>query len=428
MIGAILFAVTQVITAQPAPTGGPQLSIPAASVAERERGSSLTVYLLTMGPGDQVWEKFGHNAIWIHDAAAGTDIAYHWGLFDFADADFIPRFIQGRMRYSMGAFDMEQTVDAYRQANRTVWAQELNLTPAQRQKLADFVAWNVLPENRYYQYDYYRDNCSTRIRDALDLALGGAIRSASVNTASRSTYRFHTSRLTQDDLPIFTGTMMGLGQPVDRPVSVWEEMFLPVRMKERLKDIRVQTVAGSEPLVRDERVMFEATRPPEEVTVETGLLPFAILAGAILLIGLFLLVLRRPEQGGAGVLALGAAWSLIAGIAGSVLAFLWAFTDHLYSYDNENLFHLNPLSLALAGFLVRLAWMRWRAAPERAERARRDAMLLASIVAGISAIGFLVQALPVFDQVNGPIIALALPLHLGLVATVAALNPHTATR
>ncbi|HEY0242037.1 MAG TPA: DUF4105 domain-containing protein, partial [Gemmatimonadaceae bacterium] len=217
--------------------------------AAREPGSNLTVYLLTMGPGDQVWEKFGHNAIWIHDELNGTDIAYHWGLFDFADKDFIPNFARGRMRYSMGAFDMSETVDQYRRANRTVWAQKLNLQPAQKQRLAEFVAWNVRPENRFYHYDYFRDNCSTRVRDALDLALGGTIKSATERTPSGTSFRFHTARLTQDDWPVFTGTMFGLGQPVDREISVWEEMFLPVRMKDQLRNVRVTAAAGREPLV-----------------------------------------------------------------------------------------------------------------------------------------------------------------------------------
>lgn len=379
-----------------------------------------------MGPGDQVWEKFGHNAIWIHDAAAGTDIAYHWGLFDFADKDFVPRFIQGRMRYSMGAFDMEQTIDAYRQANRTVWAQELNLTPPQRQALAEFVAWNILPENRYYQYDYYRDNCSTRVRDALDRALGGIIEAASDGSSSGTTFRFHTSRLTQDEWPVFTGTMMALGEPVDEPISKWEEMFLPVRMKERLKEIRVQTPQGSQPLVLDERIVFEATRPIEATTVDTGILPYAIVSVAVLILGVFLLVLRRPRYGGAGVTTLGAVWSLVAGIAGSLLAFLWMFTDHLYTYRNENLFHMNPLSLLLFALLVRLAWKRWRGTPERAEGARRTALAVAGVIAGLSLLGFLIQALPAFDQVNGIVIALALPLHLGVVALLVALNPRPA--
>ena len=376
-----------------------------------------------MGPGDQVWEKFGHNAIWIHDAVSGTDVAYHWGLFDFADANFLPNFIKGRMRYSMGAFDMEQTVDSYRQANRTVWAQELNLTAAQKQRLAEFVAWNVLPANRHYDYDYYRDNCSTRVRDVLDNALGGIIRAASASAPSGTTFRFHTARLTQDDLGVFTGTAIGLGQPVDQPISVWDEMFLPVRMKERLKDIRVQTPAGSEPLVRNERVVFEATRAPEEVTVDTGIFPFIVVSVGVLILGYFLLILRQPKHGGAGALGLGAIWALVSGIAGTLVAFLWAFTDHLYSYRNENLLQLNPLSLLLMALVLRVVWKRWRGTPESADGARRSALRVALVVAALSVAGFLLQALPSFDQVNGQIIALALPLHLGVVALLVALNP-----
>jgi hypothetical protein len=426
LIGTILFAAAQIVTAQPSQGAESRIAIAPPAAIAAEPGSNLTVYLLTMGPGDQVWEKFGHNALWIHDAAAGTDIAYHWGLFDFADKDFVPRFIQGRMRYSMGAFDMEQTIDAYRQANRTVWAQELNLTPAQRLRLAEFVAWNMQPENRFYRYDYFRDNCSTRVRDALDRALGGTIKAASDGASSGTTFRFHTARLTQDEWPVFTGTMIGLGQPVDRTISKYEEMFLPVRMKERVKEIRVQAPSGSQPLVLNERIIFEATRAPESTTVDTGILPYAIISGAVLVFGVFLLVLRRPRYGGAGVVSLGAIWSFVAGIAGVVLAFLWFFTDHLYSYRNENLLQLNPLSLILVALLVSLAWKRWRGTPERAEGVRRIALILASVIAALSVIGFVAQPLPALDQVNGIVIALAMPLHIGVVALLLALNPRPA--
>ena len=423
MIAALLLAAAQIATAQPPAAQPAPATVAGATSVVAEPGSNLTVYLLTMGPGDQVWEKFGHNAIWIHDDVSGTDIAYHWGLFDFADADFVPNFIKGRMRYSMGAFDMEQTVDMYRQTNRTVWAQELNLTGAQKQRLAEFVAWNVLPANRYYDYDYYRDNCSTRVRDVIDNALGGVIKAASATAPSGTTFRFHTERLTQDDPAVFTGTAMGLGQPVDRPISIWEEMFLPVRMKERLKDIRVQTPTGSQPLVRNERLVFEATRPPEEVTVDVGMLPFLVISIGILILGYFLLILRQPKHGGAGAIGLGAIWALISGIAGTLLAFLWFFTDHLYSYRNENLLQMNPLSLLLVALLVRLVWKRWRGSPESADGSRKAALRVAALVALLSVAGFLLQLLHSFDQVNGHIIALALPLHVGVVAMLVALNP-----
>ena len=318
-----------------------------------EPGSHLTVYLLTMGPGDQVWEKFGHNGIWIHDELNQTDIVYHWGLFDFADKDFVPNFLRGRMRYSMGAFDMSETVDQYRRSNRTVWAQKLNLQPAQKQRLAEFVAWNNRPENREYHYDYFRDNCSTRVRDALDVALGGTIKSATQGAPSGTSFRFHTARLTQDDWPVFTGTMLGLGQPVDDEISIWDEMFLPVRMKDQLRNVRVTGPGGQEPLVQDERIIVQATRAPEESDVHRGIFGYLLISVIGLAVAYGLWILGGRGASASGPLGLAILWSLVAGLAGTVLAGLWVFTDHLYSYRNENLFQLNPLSLLVAVALAR---------------------------------------------------------------------------
>jgi hypothetical protein len=396
------------------------VSMPAASQTQMqtpatpEPGSQLTVYLLTMGPGDQVWEKFGHDAIWIHDEANHSDIAYHWGLFDFADKEFFPRFIQGRMRYSMGAFDMNETVDAYRRANRTVWAQQLNFSPAQRTRLAEFIAWNIQPQNRFYHYDYFRDNCSTRVRDALDRAIGGVIQRATENVSSHSTYRFHTARLTQDDWPVFTGTLMGLGQPTDSDISAWEEMFLPVRMMDRLRTLRVAGANGSEPLVLNERVLVQATRAPEDAQVRRGILSYLEISLVILAFGLALWFVGKSGAS-LGLLTLATAWSVVAGVAGVLLAGLWAFTDHLYSYRNENVLQLNPLSLVVAVLLIRLMWKRRRVPDMTPSRSTIGSALL---VASLSALGFVLQILPAFYQVNGDVIALALPLHLGVLVAL----------
>jgi hypothetical protein len=322
---------------------------------------------------------------------------------------------------------MSQTIDAYRQANRTVWAQELNLRPQERQKLADFVAWNIRPENRYYSYDYFRDNCSTRVRDVLNDALGGVIEASTDTVATTTTYRFHTSRLTQDSWWVFTGTMIGLGEPVDRPISAWEEMFLPVRMKDRLVAVTVPRANGNEPLVINEQVLFEATRPAEESTVNVGMLWYFAIALAVIAVGAGLVFLRRQGTGGGGAIALATAWNIVAGIAGTLLAFLWAFTDHLYSYRNENLFQLNPLALVTAAFLIRAFWKRYRQGADASGPAVRDALRISVAVATLSALGFVIQAVPGIDQVNGDVIALALPLHLGVVALLVALAPEPST-
>lgn len=388
--------------------------IAAQQPAPPEPGSNLTVYLLTMGPGDEVWEKFGHNAIWIHDESAHTDSAYHWGLFDFADKDFVPRFIQGRMRYAMGAFGLGETLEMYRRTNRTVWMQRLNMTSAQKQKLSDFVKWNVRPENRYYRYDYFRDNCSTRVRDAIDMALGGSIKKASTGIATNTTYRSHTSRLTQDDWPVFTGTMIGLGQPTDRPIDAWEEMFLPVRMMERFKTLQIPTATGNAPLVLDQEIAVPSTRAPEDSTIRRGMAGYLAVAAIVIAIAILAYVVSGKGKGTVFVV-LAAVWSLVIGVGGTVLAFLWLFTDHLYSYRNENLFFLNPLSLVFFAFLLILLVRKRDHDLDRANVA-------ATRIAFLALIGFAIQILPWFDQVNGDVIAMTLPVHIAIAIGFIALG------
>ena len=87
----------------------------AGEAADRapEPGSRLRVWLLTTGPGDAVWERFGHNALRVLDTETGRDVAYNWGIFDFDQVDFVPRFLKGQMLYMMAPFSTAAMVDSY---------------------------------------------------------------------------------------------------------------------------------------------------------------------------------------------------------------------------------------------------------------------------------------------------------------------------
>ena len=106
------------------------LAIPRRGAAEQ--GEELTIKVITFQPGDLVFEKFGHDAIWVHDEYAPPgyrDIVYHWGIFDFDQQQFFIKYARGEMDYSMGAFPLDEQIEYYKSLNRTIWAQELNFTP-----------------------------------------------------------------------------------------------------------------------------------------------------------------------------------------------------------------------------------------------------------------------------------------------------------
>src|SRR5256714_7193495 len=287
-----------------------------------EPGANLTVYLLTFGWGDAVWERFGHNAIWIRDRVAGTDMTYNWGMFDFNQPHFVWRFVTGDTRYWMEPIDFAAMVRYYREHDRSVLAQELNLSPAQRLKLQQFVQWNALPQNKFYRYDYYRDNCSTRLRDALDHALSGQLQTATVSRMTSGSYRWHTQRLLTGDLPLYTGVTLALGHPADKPLSMWQEMFLPVRMAHDFPTVTIPDSAGARiPLVRSENAVFTAGRPPEP-SEPPNYLPLYVAVG-ILLAAVMIALVRSAEGGHRGAYfaatAIAKLWSLSGGLAGKEL-------------------------------------------------------------------------------------------------------------
>jgi len=386
-----------------------------------EPGSEITVYLLTIGQGDEVWELFGHNAIWIKDRSDGSDITYNWGMFDFAQPNFLGRFLTGNTQYWMEGIDLEAMLQAYTRRNRSLLAQELNLTPAQRLSLKHALEENARPENKFYRYDYYRDNCSTRLRDMLDRALGGQLQTATTTRMTSETYRSHTQRLTQDNLPVYAGITFALGHPADRPISMWNEMFLPVRMANHLRTVRVtDTLMAKIPLVRSEMALFTAGRGPEPSS-PPSYLPWFVALG-IVLGGALIALVSRAETGGRIALfaatMLATLWSLVAGLTGTALLAAWAFTHHYFMSWNENLLQLNPLSIALA-VLIPLSIYGLRGI----SRARQ----LSAIVAALSLFGLIAQGTPFFRQLNGEIVALGLPVNLAVVWTVYRLTGYRRT-
>ena len=370
--------------------------------------SGLTVTLITFGPGELVWERFGHNALWIHDERAGTDIAWNWGMFDFAQPDFLQRFLSGDTRYWMEGDDAYALIAAYHQVGRTITLQRLDLTQAQATALRDFVQWNSLEENKYYRYDYFRDNCSTRLRDAIDRVLDGALRRATDSVRTSFTYRGESVRLTSGLLPAQLGIDLALGRPADRPLTEWESFFIPMRLRDALRSVTIPSTTGAPiALVSDQRTIPPTVGPTVTVPAEPPslVLRYLVIGVVLAALAVVLRVIARSNRAAMWALALfGMLWSLLCGVIGSLLIYMWALTRHVFWAWNENLMLLSPLSLVLL-VLLPAALLRSRGVG----RART----VSRIIAVLGVLALLMSIVP-GGQANLAIVALVLPLHLAL--------------
>jgi hypothetical protein len=360
----------------------------------------LSVALMTMGPGAEVYNRFGHNAIWIRDTVAGVDLVYNYGTYDFNEPGFVSRFVLGRPRYILAVSTLEATLQAYAGERRTVEVQELALRPEQEAELAFLLQQNALPENRQYSYDYYFDNCSTRIRDLLDQVLGGALRVATEGMPGEGTLRFHTQRMVANDPLMYLGILAAMGPAADRPLDAWGEMFLPEKVQQRLRELRVTDAEGIDvPLVAREATLLSHDEHSVLAAPPDWSLP---LAGVGLALALVILVGMREDHIGWAGRIVGGLWALVAGVAGTLLAVLWFLTDHVMTTGNRNLLILSPLALVLTVLL----WRRRIVQDRLTFRLGRVVVALAAL----TLIGALLALAPSLGgQVNREIAALAVP-------------------
>ena len=385
----------------------------AAADEPQSPGVNLEVSLLTFGPGEEVWERFGHNAIEIRDRVSGEALLYNYGIFDFGQENFFLNFARGLMTYRIAAGDPADELPAYVAEGRWIVEQQLNLTPAQRAKLAAFLEWNAKPENALYRYDYFRANCSTRVRDVLDTALDGAIKAQTIAPSRGFTYRMDADRLMRPDPAVMLAMDAGLGPFADQRLSYWDEFFVPMEFMRHLREVKVKDDAGNlQALVSSER-QLAAARLPDPPAAAPDWLWRALavgLLGALTLLGLARLRAHLWARALFATIAAGNA--LVLGLGGLVLAALWMLTDHVSAWRNENLLLFNPLCLLLLPCWIGAFRARWRPSPL--------AWRVAMAVAFCAALAFFVKVFPAFPQDNRFWIALLLPLHLAFVLILTA--------
>jgi hypothetical protein len=305
------------------------------------------------------------------------------------------------MRYALVALPLREDLATYRDEGRGVRLQWLDLTPEQAQSIADALERNARPENSRYRYDYFRDNCATRVRDAIDRGLGGLLHERLAASSRGLTYRSEATRLASPARWMWLGFELGLGPNADVPLSRWDESFVPMRFADNLDEIRL---ANGRPLVAAQEQLLPHRIAPEPQDPSRAWWPYALAGLAIAALILFA-AKRRPRL----LAALAFPFWLLCGLVGALLLYLWLGTEHWAAWANHNLLLLDPLCLLLLPGAWTLA------------RGRRPGRMFAwtlPAVALLAVAALGIAWLQVRTQQNMRWIVLLLPVHLALFAAL----------
>src|SRR5262249_2703883 len=199
--------------------------------------ASPRVQLMTMGEAPPLYARFGHAALRVTDGA--SDLVYNFGTTDFSRPDLFRAFLRGHVRFWVAVSSYQSTLSAYRAEDRTIWLQDLHLSAAQHEALAERLRWQALPEHREYAYDHFTDNCTTRVRDLIDEAAAGRVHAALALPYPR-TYRELALAGFEGQMGMQLGTDFLLGRAVDRSISRWDAAFLPRVLRESLPWVRAE--------------------------------------------------------------------------------------------------------------------------------------------------------------------------------------------
>jgi hypothetical protein len=370
--------------------------------ARGQAGDDVEVSVITMGPGPLVYERFGHIAIRMRNTQTGFDVLFDWGNFDFEEPNFVGKFIKGSLLYSIDGKQSDRWLAFYgTEQDRTITEQVLDLDPAQKDKLRSLIAKNL--ENPRYLYDYFLDNCSTRVRDAIDQATDGQL-APQWTALTPHSYRWHSRRLM--DVGIENKALSALmdftySGRADHPLTQWQATFVPMELSKLLDTATISRADGSTmPLVKERRQLNSSALPGNSEPSESrSPLRFTLPIGLVLATLVF--VCSRCFRVGYWVLT--GLWSGFAAF-GSILFFvLICFTRHWVVAWNENFLQFSPVSILI--FMAVLV-----------PRLRRTFVRLPWVIVGLSVIGLAITISHLTPQLTAPAVALALPLHLAVCA------------
>jgi hypothetical protein len=314
------------------------LKVPA--LTERSKASLLTVGRA----GEEIYQNFGHTAIRIKDSILGWDLVYNYGTFNYGEPGFLMKFIRCKLMYYESIDNYADFEEMYRDENRWIREQPLNLTQAERQLLFERLTINAREENKYYKYDFLFDNCSTRPRDIL-LSLYKTKHFKS-DPDDHATFRQLIDRNVKDEW-LDLGMDLLIGIPTDKKAG-FGRTFLPLE----LMDLCDSAIVDGKPMVSGNSIILDVVPEDKSMSPLTPGLVFWILFFIILLVQVKTSLFSRFK-------ILPVIYFTLLGIFGWLFLFMWFGTDHTSTKWNLNILWAMPLNVPVLFFVLKKKISKW---------------------------------------------------------------------
>ncbi|WP_088322771.1 DUF4105 domain-containing protein [Polaribacter tangerinus] len=309
---------------------------------------NLSVYseisIITAGPGEKLYEKFGHSAIRVKDPVLNLDLIYNYGIFDFNAPNFLLNFAQGKMFYLLARYDFKYFLASYKNDKRWLKEQILNLNQAQKQHFFSYLENNALKENATYLYDPFFNNCATKIKDISKTILSNNIVFEDIvtNTSLRNLLNkeIHFNSWGNVGINLITGTIL------DTKRTKEAYMYLPDYVYSYFKTAKIVTNNSEIPLVKKENVLLDFKEPRTTLKLFSPAILFSFLFSIILWFT------WRDFKAKNGITVIDVILFFLTGFVGLILSYLWLFSDHSTAPNNFNIFWAFPVNLIFA-FIIR---------------------------------------------------------------------------
>jgi len=312
------------------------------------------ISIITIGPGDNLNDSFGHNAFRVKDSSLNIDVTYNYGTYNFNTPNFYLKFARGKLLYKIDYNNFTPFYDYYVRQNRWINEQVLNLTLEEKQALFNYLLNNVKPENRDYMYDFLNDNCATRIRDVLVSVLGNKLEYTDNYISEEYTFRQLIQKNVYWNSWGSFGMDVAIGAVVDQKATVWQYQFLPYYVMEAANNAKITNGNTSEKLISSNKRIFEGT--PEKLKSNFFKSPLFVMG----LLGFSILFITFKDfKNKTRSRYLDAVIFGVTGFIGVFLLFLWFATDHSTTANNYNILWAFPLSLFFMGIIAKKEPPKW---------------------------------------------------------------------